>query len=163
MLSKLIIPKPEPPRPIAGYPLPDAPQLDWSFVAERMTAATYYWVTSAAADGRPHAAPVWGVWFEDRLYFDGSPATRWARNLRASPTVAVHPPDAEQVVMVEGTARMLEDDELSATEWELLDGVYQTKYTLEQGSPFWVVQPRLVLAWDGPQLGTMTRWRFDQE
>ena len=79
MLPKLIIPPPEPPQPLAGYGLPDKPALDWSFVDERMAAAAYYWVTTAAADGRPHAAPLWGIWHENRLYFDGSPATRWAR------------------------------------------------------------------------------------
>jgi nitroimidazol reductase NimA-like FMN-containing flavoprotein (pyridoxamine 5'-phosphate oxidase superfamily) len=141
--------------------LPEEPVLDWSFVAERMAAATYYWITTASAAGQPHAAPLWGLWFEDRLYFDGSPATRWSRNLQANPAVAVHPPDAERVVMIEGTARMLGDDELTPAEWAQLDGLYRARYAVDFGSPYWVVEPRLVLAWDGTKLGTMTRWRFE--
>lgn len=69
-------------------------------------------------------------------------------------------PDAENVVIIEGVARLLSDAELSAAEWAELDGAYAAKYGT-QGSPRWVVEPRLVLAWAGVNLGTMTRWRFE--
>ena len=164
MLPKLTIPSPEAPKPIDGYGLPDAPQLDWSFVAEHMAAARYYWISTADTDDadapQPHVAPLWGVWHGDRVYFDGSPQTRWARNLADHPAIAVHPPDAENVAIIEGVARQLGDDELSAAEWAVLDGAYAAKYGM-QGSPHWVVEPRLVLAWAGVNLGTMTRWRFE--
>ena len=65
----------------------------------------------------------------------------------------------ENVVIIEGVARQLADDELSAAEWAELDKLYAAKYGME-GSPHWVVEPRLVLAWEGINLGTMTRWRF---
>jgi len=160
MLPKLLIPNPEPPRPLAGYGLPRTPQLTWAFVAERMAAARYYWIGTAGPDGRPHAMPVWGVWQGDRLHFDGSPETRWARNLVANPAVCVHPPDAESVVVIEGRARTLADDELTTAEWAELDGAYRAKYGMD-GPPHWVVEPALVLAWDGIMLGTMTRWRWE--
>lgn len=160
MLPTLVIPDPEAPRPIPGYGLPDRPALDWSFVAERMTAARYYWINTVDAQCRPHSAPLWGVWHGDRVHFDGRPQTRWARNLLTNPAVAVHPPDAEQVVMIEGLARPLADDELSAAGWAALDAPYRAKYAVAEGSPYWFVEPRLVLAWDGANLGTMTRWRF---
>lgn len=160
MLPQLIIPLPEAPAELPGYGLPDKPMLDWAFVAERMSAASYYWIATAGPDGEPHTVPLWGVWHDDRLHFDGSPETRWARHLRANPAVAAHPPDAENVVIIEGQARMLADDELTEGEWARLDNQYQAKYDSE-GSPYWVVEPRLVLAWDGVRLGTMTRWRFE--
>ena len=50
MLPKLMIPAPEAPKPIDGYGLPDAPQLDWSFVSEQMAAARYYWISTADTD-----------------------------------------------------------------------------------------------------------------
>ena len=161
MLPQLIIPPPEAPDELPGYGLPDAPVLEWTFVAERMIAATYYWVATVDPDGEPHTVPLWGVWHGDRLYFDGSPETRWARNLKANPAVAAHPPDAENVVIIEGRARALADGELAAGERAALNAVYGAKYNSE-GSPYWVVEPRLVLAWDGVRLGTMTRWRFSQ-
>jgi hypothetical protein len=160
MLPKLLIPAPEAPHPLEGYGLPKKPQLTWAFVAERMAAAQYIWVCTTGPDGRPHAAPLWGLWWGDRIHFDGSPQTRWARNLAANPAVAVHPPDAENVVIIEGVARTLADDALTAEEWAALDGAYQAKYGME-GSPYWYVEPRLALAWDGVRLGTMTRWRWE--
>ena len=117
MLPKLTIPPSEAPKPIDGYGLPDAPQLDWSFVSEQMAAARYYWISTADTDDadapQPHVAPLWGVWRGDRVYFDGSPQTRWARNLADHPAIAVHPPDAENVVIIEGVARLLSNAELS--------------------------------------------------
>lgn len=160
MLPKLIIPSPEPPEELPGYGLPDVPVLDWAFVAEHMAAATYYWLATVDPDGEPHSVPLWGIWHNDRLHVAGSPETRWARNLSANPVVAVHPPDAENVVIIEGRARALADDALTAGEWAALNGAYEAKYNSE-GSPNWVVEPRLVLAWDGIRLGTMTRWRFE--
>ena len=159
MLSPLVIPEPEAPRPVPGYGMPARPALDWSFVAEHMAAARYYWVNTTGAAGQPHPAPLWGLWRGDRLHFDGSPETRWARNLLARPAVAVHPPDAENVVIIEGVARPLGDDELTTAEWAELDAAYLAKYGLA-GSPYWFVEPRLVLAWQGIDLSTMTRWRF---
>lgn len=160
MVNKLVVPPPEPPHPLDGYGLPDAPVLDWSYVAERMAAARYYWISTSDGEGRPQVAPLWGIWHEDRVRFDGSPQTKWARNLVANPAIAVHPPDAENVVILYGVARMLGDDELTAAEWAKVDGLYKAKYQSD-GSPYWIVEPRLVLAWDGVRLGTMTRWRFD--
>ena len=58
MLPKLIIPPPEPPEELPGYGLPDEPVLDWAFVAERMAAATYYWIATVDPDGEPHAVPL---------------------------------------------------------------------------------------------------------
>lgn len=160
-LPNLVVPPPEAPRPIPGYGLPAAPALDWSFVAERMAAADCYWIAGAGPDGRPHAVPLWGVWHANRLHFDGSPDTRWARNLLANPAVVAHPPDPARVVIIEGRARPLGDDELTVDEWAILDGAYQAKYKMA-GSPYWFVEPALVLAWDGMNLGTMTRWRFGE-
>ena len=162
MLPQLVIPTPEAPQRVPGYGMPDAPRLDWSFVAEHMAAARYYWLNTAGGDPaapRPHAAPLWGLWHNDRLHVDGSPQTRWARNLIAQPAVAAHPPDAENVVIVEGVARMLADDELTAEECAALDWAYAANYGMEV-SPYWVIEPRLVLAWSGIDLSTMTRWRF---
>lgn len=162
MLPKLTIPAPQPPKPLPGYDLPASHErlLTWAFVVEQMTASDFYWLASTYPDGRPHTVPLWGVWFEDRLHVDGGPQTRWARNLFANPKVSVHVPSAEQVVIIEGTARDLDDPDLDAATWKRLDTLFQRKYKVEEGSPYWVIEPRLVLAWDGPTLETMTRWVF---
>ena len=50
--------------------------------------------------------PIWGAWVDDRWYVEGGP-TRWQRNLRANPRLAVKVEFGEEVVIVEGTAREL--------------------------------------------------------
>jgi nitroimidazol reductase NimA-like FMN-containing flavoprotein (pyridoxamine 5'-phosphate oxidase superfamily) len=160
MLPKLTIPPPEAPEPLPGYGLPNRPQLDWTFVAERMIAATNYWICTASPEGEPHAVPVWGFWHDNHFYFDGSPETLWARNLEANPAMSVHPPDAESVVIVEGAVRRLDDDDLTVAERDTLSAAYQAKYGME-GRPHYVLVPYLVVAWDSLNLGTMTRWRFE--
>lgn len=161
MLPKLIIPDPQPPHALPGYDLPTTHEklLTWEFVAEQMTAAHYYWISTTYPDGRPHAVPVWGIWHNNRLQFDGGPQTRWSRNLASNPAIAVHLPDGNQVVIIEGHAEALDDNALDKAGWAQIDTLYGDKYDAE-GSPYWVVHPHKVLAWDGDSLETMTRWVF---
>ena len=42
--------------------------LPWSFVIDRMNAARNYWIATATPDGRPHVAPVWGLWLDEAFY-----------------------------------------------------------------------------------------------
>lgn len=57
--------------------------------------------------GSPHAAPVWGVVTDDVLYLYTERRTLKSRNLAADPRVVVHLEDAEDVVIVRGTAEDL--------------------------------------------------------
>ena len=43
----------------------------------------------------------------------------------------------------------------------MLDSAYQTKYGVDEGSPYWYIEPTKVLAWNGGNLHTMTRWIFE--
>ena len=89
-----------------GYIPPDGGQekLPWDYVQQRMQAAKNYWIVTATTAGKPAATPVWGVWLDDRLYFDGSPQTRRGRNISANPQVAVHLESGDEAVMLEGQA-----------------------------------------------------------
>jgi general stress protein 26 len=162
MFSEFVIPKPIPAKKVPGYKMPegDTALLSWDFIATQMEASLYYWLSTNYADGRPHVVPVWGIWYKNRVHFDGSPHIGWARNLKRDPRIAVHLPDAQQVVVIEGRAYIIEDDELDSTEWAQIDTRFQAKYKVEKGSPYWYVQPTKVLAWDGGGLETMTRWIF---
>lgn len=135
--------------------------LAWDFVDEQMAQAEYYWINTVNKGLGPHVVPIWGVWHASRIHFDGSPQTGWAQNLVRNSQIAVHLPNAEKVVVIYGTARIIEDDELDEQEWHQLDSTYQKKYNVPEGSPYWFVEPRKVLAWNGGNLQTMTRWIFD--
>ena len=89
-----------------GYGVPETEEglLPWSWATARLEAALNYWFATTRPDGRPHAMPAWAVWLDDSLYFEGSPATRRARNLAENPQVSVHLESGDEVVILEGRA-----------------------------------------------------------
>jgi general stress protein 26 len=163
ILEELKIPKARPARKVPGYQMPETDDqlLAWDFVVEQMLQAKYYWISTVNQNGGPHAVPLWGVWYDNRVHFDGRTETAWSKNLMQESRIAVHLPDAEKVVIVYGNAYTIEDDELNEEQWHRLDSAYQTKYQVQEGSPWWYVKPNKVLAWNGGNLRTMTRWIFE--
>jgi nitroimidazol reductase NimA-like FMN-containing flavoprotein (pyridoxamine 5'-phosphate oxidase superfamily) len=110
--------------------------------------------------------PVWGVWIEDVLYFDGSLETRRAKNLLANPAVSVHLESATQVVIMEGEAREVPKPGAGLVQ-SLLDK-YREKYRADGYEPkpdtwdnggLFAVKPKTVLAWTKFPHDT-TRFRF---
>ena len=162
MLDDILIPHAIPAKKVAGYQMPEdaAHLLSWDFVSAHMTASQHYWLTTIAADGQPHAVPVWGIWYRNRLHFEGGMKTAWAWHLIRDPRITAHLPNGEQVVIIEGIAHIIEDDDIDSDEWNRLDSAFQSKYQLDKGSPYWYIEPRKMLAWDGGGLQTMTRWLF---
>lgn len=159
----MVTPLAVPAQKVPGYRMPEHDQnlLPWSFVVSQMESSRHFWLTTTHADGRPHSVPVWGLWFENRIHFEGGMQTTWARHLVRDPRSLVHPGNGEQVVVIEGVARIVEDDDLSDAEWAVLDEAFQAKYDVDKGSPYWCIEPTKVVAWDGGGLETMTRWLFD--
>jgi hypothetical protein len=101
------------PRMPAEYGLPAHTEglLPWSYVRQRMSDAKYYWIATVSPDGHPHATPVDGLWLDDRLYFGGSPQTRWNRNLDNNPAVCVHLESGAEVLILHGEASMIIPDQ----------------------------------------------------
>jgi hypothetical protein len=69
-----------------------------------LNAARHYWLCSVRPDGRPHCVPRWCVYLDGRIYYDGSPETRHARNIMENPHVSLHLESGEQAIILEGTA-----------------------------------------------------------
>src|SRR6476661_4454213 len=86
-------PRPERPEIPASYGFtastPHKPPA-WDSITESLRTSRNYWICSISPDGQPHALPVWGVWFEDHLYFVTKRASKKARNLLDNPKVAIH-------------------------------------------------------------------------
>jgi pyridoxamine 5'-phosphate oxidase-like protein len=59
--------------------------LAWPSVQRMLRSARYLWIATAGADGSPHLVQQWCAWVDDTLYFEGSPQTRWARDLTRDP------------------------------------------------------------------------------
>ena len=90
---------------VPGYGIPKtlAGVLPWSWAVERLEGAIVYWLATTGADRAPHVIPIWGAWVGGRWYVEGGP-TRWQRNLRENPQMAIHVGTGDEVVIVEGTA-----------------------------------------------------------
>jgi len=148
----------------ASYGLKDASEglLPWSHVVERMAASRNYWVSTASPKGRPHAAPVWGIWMDDALYFSTDAASRKGRNLAANPQLVVHLESGDDVVILEGVAERVEEGALLQ---RYLDA-YERKYSFRPESTgvargTYRLRPRAAYAWlEKDFVATATRWRF---
>src|SRR5215212_7195375 len=104
---------------VPGYGIPETLDgiLPWSWARERLERAMVYWLATTGPDGGPHMIPIWGAWVDDRWYVEGGP-TRWQRNLRQNPLMAIHIEIGDEVVIVEGAGT-----ELVAPESPLADRI----------------------------------------
>ena len=142
--------------------------LEWGHVRERMEQTRNFWIGTVSADGRPHATPVWGVWLDGALYFDGSPETRRGRNIAANPAVVVNLESGEDVVIIEGDAHEVRSPERALT--NRLSADYKAEYGSDGYEPepdqwdaggLYRMRPRVVFAWTKFLLKDATRWRFE--
>ena len=126
----------------------------WTHVESRLREAKNYWLCTVQPNGHPHAIPKWGVWVEDKLYFDGSSETRHSRNIAKNPYVSVHLESGDDVVAMDGVARA--HPKPSPELGRQLASAYATKYADFGYSPkpdqwdnggLYEVTPTTVLAW----------------
>jgi hypothetical protein len=143
----------------AGYGL--APEgagrfIAWEEISDQLRRARNYWLCTASPRGRPHAAPVWGLWEDDRFIFSTDARSRKAADLKNNPHVVVHLESGDEVVMVEGRARPLVDRKQLSS----LGRMYRKKYgfPLDSGQTVQVV-PTRILAWSEADFpSSATRW-----
>ncbi len=137
--------------------------LGWDHVEERLEGSRSYWIVTARPDGRPHAAPVWGVWVEGSLYFGTSRGSVKGRNLARRPALVVHLESADDVVILEGVVEEVRD----RASFDAIDAAFRAKYGMgvdqagDDGAVWYVVRPKTAHAWlENGFLETATRWRF---
>lgn len=138
--------------------------LPWSWASEQLAASRNYWIGSTRPDGRPHVAPVWGVWLEGVLYFSSALSSRKVRNLALNPQVVVHLESGDDVVILEGVVDELHDAGL----YSKVAGVYNAKYQgvfmeeeLPDGGLVYAVRPQTAFGWlEQDFVRSATHWRF---
>ena len=134
----------------------DAPtgEVEWSYVQERLETAKNYWLVSISPKQKPHVIPRWGVWVNDKFYYDGSPETRHAQNLQNNSQVSLHLENGDQAVILNGYAEPIGKPDKPLA--EQISAAYRAKYTEYGYSPeanqwdeggLYVFTPRSVLAW----------------
>ena len=155
-------------RPVVpGYGIPRSTKgvLPWSWAVERLERAEIYWLATANTAGAPHLIPIWGAWVDGHWYVEGGP-TRWQRNLRANPRMAIHVElTGGEVVIVEGRAVELvaPDGELAA---RILAGYAKYRPGYEASEDHWVqgglweLHPIKAFAWTTFPTD-MTRYTFE--
>jgi PPOX class probable F420-dependent enzyme len=155
-------PRAEATRMPAGYGVPTdgsgGEVLPWSWAEEQLTRARNYWICTTHADGRPHTAPVWGLWLDGAVWFGTSPASAKGRNMARDPRIVVHLESGDDVVILEGEVELPDDPDLQAR----VADAYEEKYRHRPPRLF-AMRPRVAQTWtesDFPR--NATRWVFDQ-
>jgi nitroimidazol reductase NimA-like FMN-containing flavoprotein (pyridoxamine 5'-phosphate oxidase superfamily) len=104
---------------------------DWDDIARRLTDAQLYWLVTVRADGRPHAVPLCGVWYDGAFAFCTGAEEQKMRNLEANPRVAVTAGPlgaggwaSGKDIVVEGVAERVTDE----TALLELAGAWEDKY-----------------------------------
>ena len=138
----------------------------WSWALERVEKSHNYWIATSRPDGRPHLMIVWGIWWQDAFWFSTGPRTRKAKNLAANPRCAVGTEQADEAVILEGTAQEVTDRAV----WQHLIETYNRKYggdigpLLESsGGSIYRVIPQTVFGQDEHAENfteAVTRWTF---
>ncbi len=140
--------------------------LSWDWVETQLTEARNYWLGTTRPDGRPHAAPVWGVWHAGAFYFGTGRSSRKALNLSDNPALVVHLESGDEVVILEGEAHLVAEPALLSD----LDAVYYAKYQVHltsgpnTGAQIYTLYGHTAFAWlerDFPS--TATRWKISQD
>jgi PPOX class probable F420-dependent enzyme len=137
--------------------------LSWDWAQERLTAARNLWVATLFPDGRPQLSAVWGTWFAGAVLFTCADTSAKARNLARDPRVTVATEDADNPIVVEGTAVEVDDHAALAGCVAALNEKYPGSYQLPDGprSGFYLVTPLRAYGLRHDDFtGSPTRWTF---
>jgi general stress protein 26 len=140
--------------------------IPWSYVEQKLRAATNYWIATVGPNGTPHARPVDGVWVEGALCFGGSPETRWVRNLQANPAISVNLSSEAEAIILEGDAELITDQAhplataSTAANKEKYPQYFESGL-LSEFHPFWALRPKRAYAWSLEGFPKRaTKWAF---
>ncbi len=162
-MMQTIAPRSQPVEAPSDYPFPkdETNHIPWERVTQQLDKSRNFWIATVRPDGRPHVAPLWAVWHGNVLYFEGSPATRWARNLAVNPAASMNLESGLDVVIVEGRAESFRlEPELRGRlidAWAAKYGEYGPNQETEE---LFRLIPRTIRAWSA-SMEDGARWSFD--
>jgi len=136
--------------------VPNDPKLwiTWEHANDKLARETVYWVSTASRLGRPHAAPVWGIWKQSRFYFETAPNSVKGRNLSSNQSLVVHVQDGNDTVILEGTTRREKTTEAmnQLRKDYLRKYQYTPDWSNEQEQIVFMVEPKIIHAWKAPRM-----------
>ena len=158
--------KPRPPkatRPhMPGYGLPKGTKglLPWTWAEQRLKKSHNYWITTVRPDGAPHTMVVWGLWISGSFYFSTGKHSRKARNLAGNPRCIVCTERAEEAVIVEGEAQLIQDSP-NLKFFSQYEKKYKWDMSQMQSEPIYRVTPRSAFGlYEKKFMTAATRWQF---
>lgn len=152
-----------------GYGLPKSSKglLSWKWAANKLSKSRQYWIITVRPNGRPHAMPVWGLWFGGIFYFSTGSQSRKAKNLAKNSYCVVTNEDAAEAVIIEGKAEAVKSPALIRKfiplyerkyKWDM-SGMADDMIALKE--PVFAVHPAVVFGQIEKTFAkTATRWKF---
>jgi len=141
----------------------------WQWAVERLEKSHNYWIATSRPEARPHLMVVWGIWWQDAFWFSTGPRTRKAKNIAAHPYVVIATEQADEAVILEGTAEEISD----RSTWKQLAQVYNKKYggdvepiLMASDGCVFRVQPQVAFGQDEHAenfADAVTRWNFSED
>jgi len=90
---------------------------------QKLESAQNIWLTSVRPDGRPHMAPVWFAWYQEKLYVCIEAKSVKGHNIAVNPFVVLALEDGSNPLICEGRAKPV------AAPWpEDVTAIFQRKY-----------------------------------
>lgn len=144
------------PRLPAEWHVPEDPKkwVTWAQASKKLRDEEVYWISTSSLTGKPHAAPVWGIWKNDRFYFETDPSSVKGKNLAENPRAVVHVQDGQDTVIVEGVCAAEKRRKVLSS----LRSGYLRKYDYgpdwsgESSQTVFQVKPKIVHAWRVPRM-----------
>jgi len=162
---RLRVPKRIRPKLPEEWKVPEVPSkwITWERASGKLEKEQTYWVATTRKDGRPHSAPVSGLWLGNSFFFETEPDSVKGRNLSGNPCIVVHTQDGWDTVIVEGKAERERRPSMLATLRKGYTAKYEYTPDWSGPNPQWVfrVDPAVVLAWKNPHMHqTMVKFVF---
>jgi pyridoxine/pyridoxamine 5'-phosphate oxidase len=147
-----------------GYGIPEDRKglLPWKWARERLEKSHNYWISTVRPEGAPHTMVVWGLWWDGAFYFSTGKSSRKARNLAANPECVVCNEQAEEAVIVEGSAGVVENAARLKGFFRRFEKKYDWDMSTMQDQPVFEVRPRVAFGFfEAEYSETATRWLFE--
>jgi general stress protein 26 len=127
------------------------------------------WLSTTRPDGRPHCVPVWYIWLGDekRVYIVTHYTAVKAKNLAHQPYVVLTAGNADDSIILEGTAHLVTE----TAERERINRLWMEKYVdPTSGAQATVggaddrmfrVEISHIMIWEYGNIASRTDWRFN--
>lgn len=151
-----------------GYGIPESRKglLPWKWAEQRLKKSHNYWITTVKPDGSPHVMVVWGLWLDGAFLFCTGRLSRKTRNLEKNPRCVVSTEAAEEAVIVEGVAEIVDVPVRKVflkkyTPKYKFDMAGMEKDILAMREPVFAVRPTVAFGlYEKKFMSSATRWKF---